>query len=506
MSDARPGDPTSRAVSACHEPFHEALEVVESRLSTGVVAALENAREVHGELVTTAGLAGEAPSTWEERSEALLQYRRRLAADVLGPIRTTFRGAGPTAGIVSALQSAIREARESARALPPSVEDLWPEGALDSRPSDRAGRRARKAVGRLFSAARKAGTPRAVPLRAVALHHLQQTLAPDIDAAATELLRTWAAWERDIERAWIEWGEGALSALVESEVREPSEDEEKPEPEKETGSTGWDEIGQAATDLDERLSSLIANSPLPVLQREMESRLREACAALEADLAVAGSLVFEPENTHRIDPQLSAVARLAPTLEAWDRGVEQRLRLYESILAILAGASAVQRRLVDQVREEHLGGSAVLTRVADELEELSDRLPVEIEDPAVLVEQLDRLDATVATVLEPTESALPSAPEVESAVQDRANAAVDALVSMVRQAPATLDLHGEDGRLPSGAREAEIRSVPFQELARQSFDALRIERIRSSTQAARGRRRSAATGSDRTSCTQRISR
>lgn len=485
-------DPLALADRACHGPFREALTAVDERLRSGILSTLEGSLEAHRDLIESVGLQGDAPEDWGERNERLLEYRKRLSSDVLEAMRSPFRGAGPSARIVSELQDGLSRAVEGARALPASMEHSWPAGALEAKPSDGAGRRLKKIVARLVSAARKVEANRSVPVRAVALHHLDRTLAPAVDSKATTLLEEWAAWERDIELAWIEWGDTALSALVTSELpptepkeetgeEETGEEEDDEEEAGERPATPWTTIRGAADALNASLRTLIDACPVDGIVDDLDASLVSAGRVLEADLAVAGSFVFKPERTHRLEPSLTALKKLAPHLEVWDQGVGNRLHLYEALLAILSGATAVQRRLMHRVREEHLAGTAILAEIAEELEALASKLPKRPESREALSDHLTRLDRTVREVIAPADSAIPDSSDMDATLRTRADATVEALLSMVRQAPSALDLHAEAGRLPAVGRKTETRTLALQELARQSFDALRIERIRSST-------------------------
>lgn len=479
--------PLDLAAAACHVPFEEALDAIESNLSGGVIHVLRRGREVHGALLAEVGLDGAGPDAWEDRAEALLEYRRRVLGEVLTPLRLVFGSGGPTAFALDVLDQAVSEATASARALPAHVDGTWHADALAHRSSDGIGRRARKRVARVLSPARKAGEPRQVPVRAVALHHLGETLAPEVDDTAADALRTWAAWERDLELAWIEWSESILPALVRAELPEdaveeaPSAEEREDDPDPSL----WSEIAEAARRFDKTLASLVHDCPLQGIVADIRGRLDSVREALSSDMAVAGSFVFRPEDTHRIEPALDRVGQMRAGLEEWDAGVANRLQLYESLLGILAGASAVQRRLVVRVREEQLATTSVLSEVAEEMEVLAEDLSTSDGNADAegtgAEERLRRLGPRVSAILEPAASAVPASSDVDRAIQAGANATVDALLAMIRQAPSSLELHPEDGRLPGAKRKPEVRSVALQDLARQSFDALRIERIRSST-------------------------
>ncbi|NNF14136.1 MAG: hypothetical protein HKN72_12980 [Gemmatimonadetes bacterium] len=468
---------------ACHGPFREAIGSIGERLSGGLPERIGAAAKAHSDLMEETGLHNDPPEAWDERSERLLDYRRRLAAEVLEPIRKAFGSSGPSELMVSSLRAALAESVENARALPAMVEGVWAADALKAKATDGLSRSLSKAVARIFSPARKAGTKREVPVRAVALHHIHETLGPAVDDEAVALMKRWAEWEREIEWAWIEWGDAALAPLVRSEL--PDEPEDAVEGEKgeaqDQEESSWSAVRDAADGLQEALSALRETCPISELLSGLGSALDDARERLHDDVALAGSMVFAPENTHRLEPRLAKLEALSPVMTTWDAGVRDRLRIYEALLSILAGATAVQRRLVYRVRERHLGKMAVFREVASDLEGLAADLPRSPETRSALAAHIETLQGTVETSLKPTTEAIPDTSEVNSTIQSQANAAVEALLAMIRQAPTTLELHPEEGKLPEVGRKPEVRPLALQELARQSFDALRIERIRSST-------------------------
>lgn len=478
-----PPDAKAATDEACHGPFRHALEVIHDGLSTNLVDKVEAAAKTHADLMVEMDLHGNEPEAWEDRSERLVEYRRRLTAEVLEPIRRCFGSVGPSEVVITSLSGALADSLESARALPATMPGVWAEDALESKPTDSFSRGLTKAIARVFSPARKAGEEREVPVRSVALHHIDETLAPAVDAEAVSLLQKWAEWERRIEWAWIEWGDAALAPLVEAEL--PDQPADAVEGEKgevqEVEERPWSEVREAADGLQAALTDLLESCPTTTLLDGLGSVVKTAQDRLSDDVAVAGSMVFSPEKTHRLEPRLTKVEALTPAMSTWEAGVRDRLRVYESLLSILAGATAVQRRLVYRVRERHLGGTAVFREVAVELERLAKELPSNPQNRAALATHIETLDRLVDAALKPTAAAIPDTSEVDSTVQSQANAAVEALLAMIRQAPTTLELHPEQARLPEPGRKPEVRPLALQELARQSFDALRIERIRSST-------------------------
>lgn len=470
MSEAeRPSAPLDALDAACHAAFHEAWRSLQQSLAGGVVGALERGRSAHDALVAAADLDGDPPAEWEVRAERLLEYRRGLADEVLEPLRDAFVDGGPLREIATAMTLALETSTTACRDLPTSVSLPWREGALAPGPSDGPRRRVGKFLARGVSAARKPGRERKVPLRAVGLRHLNQTVAPEVDRSTEQSLGRWAEWAHRLESAWVEWGDAALPALVRSEL--PSaEDAEGP----------WRAVRDAAGALGRRMEELIESAPTRACVDDAEHRMAAARHLLDADVAVAGSFLFNPDEIAGPAPALLRVGRMTPAVEAWDGAVGARLTLYVSLLSILSGTTALQRRLVWRVRERVLAGSKALPEVASVLDRLSEEFA---RDPEPLAKRLERLPGEVEEALRPTEHAIPKPSELDATVGKGADSTVDALLTMIRQAPTTLALHAEDARLASGTRKAETRTIALQELARQSFDALRMERMRASTDA-----------------------
>jgi len=461
--------PGETAAAACHEPFADAWTRLESEQGQPVVAALRAATARHAELITELGLERDPPASWTERAEQLLEYRRSVDTDMLDPLRDAFEKASPTVAIERAVASAFDLALTRCRELRSTTTAPWPEAALERQPSDRFGRRVGKVFARLFSKARKTGRERTLPLRNVALEHLARVVVPAEDASAVAALATWAEWTSRLERAWIEWGRAALHPLVDAEL---------PNEEAEEATAVWTSVREAAKALQTALAQLLADEPSDESCEAAHARLEVARGVLEADLAVAGSFLLNPPAA----PAVTAPRRLAyvaPALREWDQGVNARLQLYLSLLSILSGATAVQRRMVWRFRERCLKDMHGLSAVASELERLDTEL-TSAGATASLAERIAGLDAKVKATLEPAHGVIPSHVLVEKSIREISESTIEALSAMIRQAPAALALHSPHAKPPSGGRRVESRSLAFQELARQSFDALRIERIRSS--------------------------
>ncbi|MDH3205860.1 MAG: hypothetical protein OEO79_04570 [Gemmatimonadota bacterium] len=460
-------EPSKAAAVACHEPFHEAWTELGGSLEHGVMAVVRAGTERHREVIQAQGLDQDPPSEWKVRAERLLEYRRVLDADLLGPLHGLFSGGGPTAIIARALEGAFEEAATRCEALPAGETVPWPDGALSSAPSDRLGRRFGKVLAKVFSGARRAGGERTLPLRGAVADHIDRFVVPGQNATGSAALIAWGGWSHRLELALVRWGAIAVPALVRAE-----------RPEEDDGAEVWSAVREAAGALQASLDTLIAEEPLAEALAAARQNLGSCRSALEADLAVAGSFLFEPK-AEKPSSSLRDLANQAEALQDWDAGVGARVNVYIALLGILSGATAVRRRTVWQFRDRCLASVTELNEIAATL----DALHAELVQPGEygLGTRLEEVDAAVSAALEPAGRAIPDEAAVDSALQDLSDTTIEALLAMIRQAPATLEIHDVEAKAPTGKRKAERRPLPIQELARQSFDALRIERIRSST-------------------------
>ncbi len=463
---AAPGGP---ADAACHDSFRSAWEELEARLEHDLVEPLRAALRRHREAIESTGLEGDPPEAWSKRAEALLAYRRALAGGLLEPLRRAFAQHGPATLITGAITEALGASVASCRALPEDVTAAFPEGALAPRAWDGPLRRAGKFFARGFSAARRPGQERSLPLRATAWRHLRRVVVSEQDAAVREELVRWAEWGRALEDAWIAWGDEALPALVRSE-----------EPDDEGYAERWEAIRDASATLQATLQALAGDAPSAGCRARAADRLGPVRARLEADLAIAGSSLLRPREVTETGPELEEAAKIGAGFRAWDQGVADRLHVFEALLSILAGTTAVQSRLLWRFAERCLELVDVFPAVALELTAMASEL-AGVRDSAAFREGLVALEQEVDGKLRPAFRAVPDAETVDGAVLAGSDSTVEALLAMVRQAPASLVLRVEDARLPLGFRKIETRTVPLQELARQAFDALRVERIRAST-------------------------
>jgi hypothetical protein len=470
-SDDAAMDPGTLAEAACHKPFGQAWAEVQTSLRASVLQTLRNGAEQHRELIASQGLDEPAPPEWKVRAERLLEYRTVVDRELLKPLARLFAEGGPTTTIESALVAAREKGGSLCRALPAEVPTTWPEGALDTKPTDPFGRRFGKVFARRLSKARKAGRDRTLPLRSAVVRHFDRVVIPGQDEIGAAALTSWGTWSHELELSLVRWGAVALPALIRAERPEQTGEDD-------ADSGVWAAVREAAEALQSSLDALVEESPEAEATTAAHATLGASRGVLEADLAVAGSVLYKPSETEGAATFRDLPSRAA-ALRDWDVGIGARIQLYSSLLGILSGATAVRRRTVWRFRDDCLSSVSELTGIAAKLEDLRAEL-IQPGDYG-LRSRLSELDAAVATALEAASGAIPGKAAVDSALLDLSDTTIDALLGMIGQAPAALEVHDLAERGPLRGRKVERRPLPLQELARHSFDALRIERIRSST-------------------------
>lgn len=464
MTDPAP-DPGALVDAACVEPLREAAARLDEGLEGGLLKVLREGLLRQREVIDAIGLEREPPEDWETRADGLLEYRQVAVKSMLQPLHDSLAQGGPSAAIADGLSAALKASYAGAEALPTTITAPWPEGALARRRIDGSGKRLGKFFARMVSAARKPGRDRPLPLRAAALEHVERVVAPGLDRAVQESLDEWAAWSRDLELAWVAWADTILPVLVQSEL-----------PEDEDYGASWIAIRDAALQLEAELTALAEAKPSLGEEGTIGTQIEASRERLGADLAIVGSFLHNPSKQNGTEPSLTRTTRVAPAFSTWEVGIATRLRMYVALLSILAGATGVQRRLLARFRAQCTDPVQGLLPVADALDSLASGLGSPMSPGS-----LSDLQARTSAALVPVSAAVPGIETVDETVLAGSDSTVEALLAMVRQAPPELEIHGEGARVRAGARKVETRSVPLQELARQSFDALRIERIRSAT-------------------------
>ncbi len=469
-------------------PFEHAWEDLEATLSTPLRETFAEAASAHRRAVEEAGLTGSSPTTAAGCSTAFVRYIRGAASDVLQPLLTSLDAYVAPTVLHRTLSEAAREAEDSARELP-EVEPLQWGDALAPDPSDRMTRALGKRLAGVLSPARKPQGQRDAPLRYVALHHLQGRVLPGQSSAARRALRMWARWLADQEIVWSDWTGVVLGALLDEEAArgggadetEDPDGQDEPRPERAT----WTAVVAVAERLQAQLDGQVERDPHADARSDASRSLAESQGPLRADLAVSGSFLF---RSGPLPEPLSPWKDLRPGIDVWRtwhvRGLD-RLRLHQALLHLVLGASAIQDRLAGQISKalhtslvaRPLEGSAAFHRLKEELDG-------EGPEPqgglaARLAQRSDEAQALIQRFVTP-----PDEEEVLKPVRAFTESAVDGLQGLLRQVPDSLTLRP----LPSASDELrkprmDTHVVRPGETTRQAFDALRMERIRTSPQA-----------------------
>lgn len=465
MGDVEVGtEPRSRFAEldlACHEAVRDAWSEMNRIVAEGTVARLATAAEKHRAVLDSIAIEDEVSKDPDERSRRIAEYRRTVDSELLEVLIASVGSETSGVRIADVMSAAIQETIARAKELPETVEDEWPHDALAPKPSDSMGRKVGKSLARIFSTARKAGDSRTAPFRAVALDHIASEVVPSEDQALVDALLAWAAWARELEATFTKWASVALPELARAAERDREDVEE-----------GWVALREAALGLQTSLEALASESPLADMVAAAEARLGLSAGALQAEYAVAGSFLLPQPQVETPFPGLARGRRLVISFDPWETAITNRYRLYSSLLDVLSGADGVSERLVKTLRERCLPPPEAFPAAAESLEKL---LP---EISAGDAEVLAALEKRVRDALQPIIEIVPSQEAVERVVTNASNSTVDALGALVRQPPATVEVRADPSRLPSN-KKPDLRAVPAQELALQSFDALRIERIRS---------------------------
>jgi hypothetical protein len=484
VSEPTTPSPGQLAATAVHEPVLAAWSRIEASIAEGLMAALAHGLERHREVFEAVDLAAAPPTDGPDRAERLLRYGTVVRSELLAPLLAVLEHRGPARLTSSALTDALDEAARRVRELPDTIEVPWQEGALAGLETDTRERRIRKAAARVVSSARRAGRPRPLPLQFVAARHLHRVVRPEADERGVLSLIAWSDWITDLERIFLAWSDAVLPALIRAGVppgapngRAPR----MPEAEETPGSDPWKLAGTAAATLSQALVEAMDRAPLKGPSREGQARIHRARASLEADLSVAGSLVLRGRNATPPAPRLERMPRpLRSALDAEDALVG-RLRLYQAFFGLLADGTTVQNRLGRQIRHRCVGEADRLLDVAATLDALGARTKADFPGDDAL-EGISGLELEVRDALRPALEGIPASDALADAMSAEAEERVEDLFTMARQAPESLPLRAHDAWPRHPRRRVELRSLPFRDLVEQAFDALRIERVRATTQ------------------------
>ena len=452
---------------ATHAPFETLWSGLDAQVESGLLTALRQMSEAHRTAMAQAEFAGPPPANeWKKK---LIEYRRDVGAEVLVPFIQVAAHKEPATAIGRIFVEAHGGAASACEGLPEEVGIPWDASALAPSNEDGIALKIGKVVARFASAARHEGVVRNVPIRSIARRHLHQNIGPGQAEAALEAVKEWTGWWAQLESVWAEWGRFTLPVLVTVEGEEENDTSGR--------DAAWSVVAEAARRLDSALEELSVLVPHEQVSINAVNDLLKARGLIDADLLLAGSFLLRLNSFK--DANLAQ--RVGGEAERW-RGLHRqslsRLRLQSAVLAVLSGTSSVRRRLTTRVAEACLGSTVRLASLSEQLSDLAAELrnePATAGLEAGLTEIRARAEAALAEALE----AIPRGDDIGTVVQDGAETTVDAIQAMVRQVPEELVLRASAAAPHRRSLGSEGRSFGLRRMAREAFDALRVERIRS---------------------------
>ncbi len=354
--------------------------------------------------------------------EARARYRKRVAGEVLDPLRAVLNGAG----LATELEAALHAAQEDVLT---SLPELDP------------------AAGR----------------------HLERVVLPGQRRAFKVSQRRRARWLGDVERAWHEWVSAVLAPVPDDTAEQES-----------AGPDGSEAAHLAAgaalqTALDSLAEQVGRVSASAAEETHAPSGVLQAAAA-------AGRLVRAQLAGRDADQR---DAELAERWDNWAGESAARLALYCEFLGLRSDIDALRDRLVRDWRASASGVEAVLDAFAAELAAGRERarlLGDRAGGGATATSLLDALEAEQERTTRAVGRAADALPFPADLLAELTGNAEETIASLPAAADAlseALTLHDVPGsgdrlRRPGG----DSRTVQLREAARQAFDTLRIERIR----------------------------
>ena len=459
-------DPTDVIREQCLVPFVDAWAEIEERVRPSALTAIAAAVAAHTEVSGRAGLSEPPPTDPDVRSEALVNYRREMAGEVLSPLLIALKE-GPSAAVAKALRSAEARAISGARGLPASEEWPWDAGSWDPVEGDSFGRRFRKALARPFAGG-SAGKTRSVPVRALASDFVEKELMPGQVEAARDAVRLTTGWMSALETAWGVWSDQALPVLMNAERAEEVTEEE--------AEAEWTTVAQADKVLAAALSDVADQVETVQMGTRVSDRIETATRRLEGLVRAAGGFAYLPKLSGKI-PTSEEMEKVLLAARDWDAQALARLELNEALLDVLSGGKSARGRLGGRLRIRLVEPGRELASVADKFDAFAQRAR-DAKGEKKLADILTSLETEATAEINGVLDVVPSEAEVAEFVESAANGTIESLQGMIRQVPASLELHPQ-GAVHQVGRTAETRTVALQEMARQAFDALRVERIRS---------------------------
>lgn len=458
----KPGPVREQADEACHGPLREVGPALAPEVWAPLTELMEEVRTAHVEAVSASSLEEPCPEDPAEARERAAGYVRRVAETVQAPMLDGLRRLATADAAVALATRADQRSRRGATALPGRTTIAREKGDLQPGEFDGTRRRLGRSVARVLASVGLAGATRQVDVRSVVERHRALRLAPGTARWQDEAHRAWCQWLRQAEGGWSAWVGALLSSLP------PREEEDAPATEL------WETVAEAAAALDSSFETLSASNPFDALTAATERDVRRWSAMLASDLSVAGTFLFRA-RPHARGSRGSTERRQAAGWTEWEQQALDRFELHRAVLSVFLTSRRTRRELRGRLEGEALAGWTEATvACAEKLRSCAAR----VRDGGPPTERsLAKVQADAEAALEEAKEACPSPANLEALSRRAAGLAIGTIQGGLRKVPDTLEIHGLASgpmRRPTGATQ----TVALQDMARQAFDALRMERIR----------------------------
>ncbi|MGD8322474.1 MAG: hypothetical protein PVJ02_18625, partial [Gemmatimonadota bacterium] len=444
---------------ACHAALRDVVAVLEDEVWAPLMETVRTARATHQQAMADARISGASPEDSANARDRAGAYAVAVAEDVLGPLLERLNTHAPCSAVAGAFESAAKGSRTSCAALPGAVEIERRREDMVAGPEDGWGRKVGRRLARLTRGVGMGGDTRTVDVRSVAQRHRNLRVEAVEARLRSVALRDWAGWLGRMEVGWTGWMTSVLPTLTTG-----GSDPQAPATEL------WQVVGDAATELDDALGALLEAPPHDGMTTDLEVHVERLTAHLVSDLQVAGTFLLDPGARRK-------ASRPATQDSAWVQWQDQalaRLELHRALLSVYV----IGQRTCSELRER-LDGEA-LTIWQDSVSACGDTLRASaatVREESTSRALLDEVRTESRRAMEAVVGACPSAAALAASARRAGGLTVGALQGSLRTVPESVVVHSLPAtppRRPSGTTQ----TVALQEMARQAFDALRMERIR----------------------------
>ena len=430
-----------------------------------VRGALRAAAAAHADAL--ARLEGALETDGESAGRVLAVYRGQVATHLLTPLREALSAAPGAVALAAKLKAAEVEARSAATQLPESLPAPISGDALTASRGLGVGVAARRTVARLLRPLIWRSGTREVPAARLARKHLDLDVLPTRDRVFGEACRAAAAWIGRVERLSTEWSRAVLLP-----------------PERIGAARLWDSSDgtaaflEAARRMQEGLEALDGGADEVMAAAVAAAGMEAEAHTLAKAVAVEGTLVARGSGRRRRSRWLRR--EMAAKWDRWGAEAAARLELHLSVLSLRAVAERLLGRLATERR--NVAGAA-----AAEMEGAEAALVEAVARAEALPEDTDDLEGRIAAARERTLDRLGRSVDRAEGLERRGVALTTSAGEAVRELEAaclalpelavhSLPRRGKPMRRPG----RPARTVHWRDFAVQTFNALRIERIRTS--------------------------